>query len=122
MNFLNLRIKFVFSAFIFSSLLATVEAQIIDKIIAVVDSGVILSSDVKTRLNDLTIQAESRGNEIEVNDGGFSKTKGSLGKEICGLNRSFNPTGVSLLNAATKAGLVIQTRVNIQTQCCFLRH
>ena len=68
MNFLNLRIKFIFPAFVLSSLLGTVEAQIIDKIIAVVDSGVILSSDVKTRLNDLKMQAESRGNEMEVND------------------------------------------------------
>ena len=68
MNSLNLRIKFVFSAFVFSSLLGTVEAQVIDKIIAVVDSGVVLSSDVKTRLNDLKTQAESRGNEMEVND------------------------------------------------------
>lgn len=68
MNFLNLRIKFVFPAFFLSSLLGTVEAQIIDKIIAVVDSGVILSSDVKTRLNDLKTQAESRGNVMEVNE------------------------------------------------------
>jgi len=34
----------------------------------VVDSGVILSSDVKTRLNDLKTQAESRGNVMEVNE------------------------------------------------------
>ena len=68
MNFLNLRIKFIIPAFFLSSLLGTVEAQIIDKIIAVVDSGVILSSDVKTRLNDLKMQAESRGNAMEVND------------------------------------------------------
>ncbi|NCW09638.1 MAG: hypothetical protein EBW40_07815 [Gammaproteobacteria bacterium] len=40
----------------------------IDKIVAVVDSGVVLSSDVETRLNDLKTQAESRGNAIEIND------------------------------------------------------
>ena len=65
---MNLRIKFIIPTFFLSSLLGTVEAQIIDKIIAVVDSGVILSSDVKTRLNDLKTQAESRGNAMEVND------------------------------------------------------
>ncbi|MEL0322281.1 MAG: peptidylprolyl isomerase, partial [Gammaproteobacteria bacterium] len=44
------------------------EARVIDKIVAVVDSGVVLSSDVETRLNDLKTQAESRGNAIEIND------------------------------------------------------
>ena len=47
MNSLNLRIKFVFSAFVFSSLLGTVEAQVIDKIIAVVDSGVVYQAMLK---------------------------------------------------------------------------
>ena len=40
----------------------------IDKIVAVVDSGVVLSSDIETRLNDLQTQAESRGNTIEMTD------------------------------------------------------
>lgn len=35
---------------------------------AVVDSGVVLASDVETRLNDLKTQAESRGNAVEIND------------------------------------------------------
>ena len=65
MNSLNLIFKFNFSAFILSALLGSVEARVIDKIVAVVDSGVILSSDVDTRLNDLKTQAESRGNTIE---------------------------------------------------------
>ena len=68
MNSLNLRIKFVFSAFVFSSLLGTIEAQVIDKIIAVVDSGLSYQAMLKRRLNDLKTQAESRGNEMEVND------------------------------------------------------
>jgi peptidyl-prolyl cis-trans isomerase SurA len=36
--------------------------------VAVVDSGVVLASDVETRLNDLKTQAESRGNAVEIND------------------------------------------------------
>ena len=65
MNSLNLIFKFNFAAFILSVLLGSVEARVIDKIVAVVDSGVILSSDVDTRLSDLKMQAESRGNTIE---------------------------------------------------------
>ena len=68
MNSLKLDIKFAFSALVFSGLLGTAEARVIDKIVAVVDSGVVLSSDVETRLNDLKTQAESRGNAIEIND------------------------------------------------------
>ena len=68
MNSLKLGIKLAFSALVFSGLLGTAEARMIDKIVAVVDSGVVLSSDVETRLNDLKTQAESRGNAIEIND------------------------------------------------------
>ena len=68
MNSLKLGTKFAFSALVFSGLLGTAEARVIDKIVAVVDSGVVLSSDVETRLNDLKTQAESRGNAIEIND------------------------------------------------------
>ena len=68
MNSLKLSIKFAFSTLVFSGLLGTAEARVIDKIVAVVDSGVVLSSDVETRLNDLKTQAESRGNAIEIND------------------------------------------------------
>ena len=68
MNSLKLGIKFAISTLVFSGLLGTAEARVIDKIVAVVDSGVVLSSDVERRLNDLKTQAESRGNAIEIND------------------------------------------------------
>ena len=68
MNSLKLGIKFAFSTLVFNALLGTTEARVIDKIVAVVDSGVVLSSDVERRLNDLKTQAESRGNAIEIND------------------------------------------------------
>jgi len=68
MNSLKLGIKFAFSALVFSGLLGTAEARVIDKIVAVVDTGIVLSSDVETRLNDLKTQAESRGNAIEINE------------------------------------------------------
>jgi peptidyl-prolyl cis-trans isomerase SurA len=51
-----------------SGLLGIAEARVIDKIVAVVDSGVVLSSDIETRLNDLQTQAEARGNTIEMTD------------------------------------------------------
>ena len=59
--------KFALSALIFSALLETVDARVLDKIIAVVDSGVVLASDVETRLQDLKASAEARGNTIEIN-------------------------------------------------------
>ena len=49
-------------------MLGIAEARVIDKIIAEVDSGVVLSSDIETRLNDLQTQAELRGNTIEMTD------------------------------------------------------
>ena len=68
MNSLKLGIKCALSALIFSNLIGIANARVIDKIVAVVDSGVVLASDVETRLNDLKTQAESRGNAIEIND------------------------------------------------------
>lgn len=68
MNSLKLGIKCVLSAFVLSGLLEIAEAGVIDKIVAVVDSGVVLSSDIETRLNDLQTQAEARGNTIEMTD------------------------------------------------------
>ena len=68
MNSLKLDIKCALSTLVFSSLLGVAEARVIDKIVAVVDSGVVLSSDIETRLNDLQTQAESRGNTIEMTD------------------------------------------------------
>ena len=68
MNSLKLGIKFALSALIFSNLVGIANARVIDKIVAVVDSGVVLASDVETRLNDLKTQAESRGNAVEIND------------------------------------------------------
>ena len=68
MNSLKLGIKCVLSALIFSNLVGVAGARVLDKIVAVVDSGVVLASDVETRLNDLKTQAESRGNAVEVND------------------------------------------------------
>ena len=68
MNSLKLGIKCALSALIFSNLIEIANARVIDKIVAVVDSGVVLASDVETRLNDLKTQAESRGNAVEIND------------------------------------------------------
>jgi peptidyl-prolyl cis-trans isomerase SurA len=68
MNSLKLAIKCALCAFIVSNLLGVASSRVIDKIVAVVDSRVVLASDVETRLNDLKSQAESRGNAIEIND------------------------------------------------------
>ena len=68
MNSLKLGIKFTLSALALTGILGVAEARVIDKIVAVVDSGVVLASDIETRLNDLKTQAESRGNAIEIND------------------------------------------------------
>ena len=68
MNSLKLGIRCALSALIFSNLIWIANARVIDKIVAVVDSGVVLASDVETRLNDLKTQAESRGNAVEIND------------------------------------------------------
>ncbi len=68
MNSLKLGIKYAPSALVLSALLGIAEARVIDKIVAVVDSGVVLSSDIETRLNDLQTQAEARGNTIEMTD------------------------------------------------------
>ena len=68
MNSLKLGIKCALSALVLSGLLGIAEARVIDKIVAVVDSGVVLSSDIETRLNDLQTQAETRGNTIEMTD------------------------------------------------------
>ena len=59
--------KFVLFALIFSGLIEIIDARVIDKIIAVVDSGVVLASDVETRLQDLKTRAEAQGNTIEIN-------------------------------------------------------
>ena len=68
MNSLKLGIKCALSELIFSNLIGIANARVIDRIVAVVDSGVVLASDVETRLNDLKTQAESRGNAVEIND------------------------------------------------------
>ena len=68
MNSLKLGIKCALSALIISNLIGIADGRVIDKIVAVVDSGVVLASDVETRLNDLKTQAESRGNAVEIND------------------------------------------------------
>ena len=68
MNSLKLGIKCALSALVLSGLLGITEARVIDKIVAVVDSGVVLSSDIETRLNDLQTQAKVRGNTIEMTD------------------------------------------------------
>ena len=59
--------KFVLFALIFSGLIEIIDARVIDKIIAVVDSGVVLASDVENRLQDLKTRAEAQGNTIEIN-------------------------------------------------------
>ena len=66
MKSLKLGIKSALSALIFSGLLGIAEPRVIDKIVAVVDSGVVLSSDIETRLHDLQTQAKSRSNTIEM--------------------------------------------------------
>ena len=68
MNSLKLGIKCALSALVLSGLLGIAEARVIDKIVAVVDSGVVLSSDIETRLNDLQTQAETRDNTVEITD------------------------------------------------------
>ena len=68
MNSLKLGIKYALSALVLSGLLGIAEARVIDKIVAVVDSGVVLSSDIEIRLNELQTQAEARGNSIEMTD------------------------------------------------------
>lgn len=47
---------------------SSVHAAVLDRIVAVVDSGVVLESDVERRLNDLKAQADARGNAIEMSD------------------------------------------------------
>lgn len=44
-----------------------VSANVLDRIVAVVDSGVVLESDVNTRIDDLVAQARDRGGNVEVN-------------------------------------------------------
>ncbi len=67
MNSLKHGIKFALCALIFNGLISTSDAEVIDKIIAVVDSGAVLASDVEIRLNDIKAQAEFRGTPVEVN-------------------------------------------------------
>lgn len=67
MTSLKLGFKFALSGLIFSGLIETIDARVIDKIIAVVDSGVVLASDVETHLQDLKTRAEARGNTIDIN-------------------------------------------------------
>ena len=59
--------KFALFARIFSGLIEIIDARVLDKIIAVVDSGVVLASDVENRLQDLKTRAEAQGNTIEIN-------------------------------------------------------
>ena len=59
--------KIALSVLILSALLETTDARVLDKIIAVVDSGVVLASDLENRLQDLKASAEARGNAIEIN-------------------------------------------------------
>lgn len=44
------------------------QASVLDRIVAVVDSGVVLQSDVDQRLDDLVAQAKSRGDRIEITE------------------------------------------------------
>ncbi|HAN80214.1 MAG: peptidylprolyl isomerase SurA [Gammaproteobacteria bacterium] len=59
--------KFALAALILCGLIQTVDARVVDKIIAVVDSGVVLASDVENRIQDLKAREKSRGNVIEIN-------------------------------------------------------
>ena len=68
MNSLKHGIKIALAALILNSLLATTDAMVIDKIVAVVDSGAVLASDVETRLDNIKAQAEARGTSVEVSE------------------------------------------------------
>lgn len=46
---------------------SSASANVLDRIVAVVDSGVVLESDVRTRIDDLVAQARDRGGDVEVN-------------------------------------------------------
>ena len=59
--------KFALAALILCGLIQTVDARVVDKIIAVVDSGVVLASDVENRIQDLKAREKSRGNVIDIN-------------------------------------------------------
>ncbi len=43
-------------------------ASVLDRIVAVVDSGVVLQSDVELRISDLQAQAANRGEVVQVNE------------------------------------------------------
>ena len=68
MNSLKHGIKIALAALVLNGLLGATDALVIDKIIAVVDSGAVLASDVETRLNNIKAQAEARGTSIEVSE------------------------------------------------------
>ena len=68
MNSLKHGIKIALAALVLNSFLSNADALVIDKIIAVVDSGAILASDVETRLDNIKSQAEARGTSVEVGE------------------------------------------------------
>jgi len=69
MKFLKHAIKSLTATWLVSALLAPVAtAAVLDRIVAVVDSGVVLDSDVQTRIGDLVSQARDRGSDVEVTD------------------------------------------------------
>lgn len=69
MKFLNHATNLLATVLLGSTLtLQSASATVLDRIVAVVDSGVVLDSDIQTRINDLVVQANDRGTAIEVTD------------------------------------------------------
>lgn len=68
MNSLKHGIKTALFALIFNGLVGTANALVVDKIIAVVDSGAVLASDLEIRLRDIRAQAKARGTSVEINE------------------------------------------------------
>ena len=72
MNSLKHGIKIALAALLLNGLVGVnglvgaADALVFDKIIAVVDSGAVLASDVETRLGNIKAQAEARGTNVEV--------------------------------------------------------
>ena len=69
MKCLNLVTKTLTTAVTALCLSASIAAaSVLDRIVAVVDSGVVLQSDIEQRINDLSTQAASRGDRLEVTE------------------------------------------------------
>lgn len=68
MNSLNRVIKWTLATGLTLALTLTAHAQVFDRIVAVVDTGVILQSDLETRLSEVVAQARARGESLEITE------------------------------------------------------